>query len=71
MHYEWRLERICRYMARPAIATRRLERLADGRVRYRLRLIESPRSDNVLNVDYQPWILRRALDYTLEQLGEG
>jgi hypothetical protein len=31
------LERICRYMARPAIATQRLERLADGRVRYRLR----------------------------------
>ncbi len=32
-----RLERLCRYMARPAIATRRLELLADGRVRYRLR----------------------------------
>jgi hypothetical protein len=31
------LERLCRYMARPAIATQRLERLADGRVRYRLR----------------------------------
>ena len=32
-----RLERLCRYMARPAIASKRLERLADGRVRYRLR----------------------------------
>jgi hypothetical protein len=31
------LERICRYMARPAIATQRLERLDDGRLRYRLR----------------------------------
>jgi hypothetical protein len=32
-----RLERLCRYVARPAIATERLSRLADGRVRYRLR----------------------------------
>jgi hypothetical protein len=32
-----RLERLCRYMARPAIASKRLERLADGRIRYRLR----------------------------------
>lgn len=32
-----RLERICRYAARNAIATERLERLADGRVCYRLR----------------------------------
>jgi len=32
-----RLERLCRYMARPAIASKRLERLTDGRVRYRLR----------------------------------
>jgi hypothetical protein len=32
-----RLERLCRYMIRPAIATQRLERLQDGRIRYRLR----------------------------------
>ncbi|MHC4945656.1 MAG: transposase [Planctomycetota bacterium] len=32
-----RLERLCRYMARPPIATKRLERLPDGRIRYRLR----------------------------------
>jgi hypothetical protein len=31
------LERLCRYMARPAVASKRLERLTDGRVRYRLR----------------------------------
>jgi hypothetical protein len=31
------LERLCRYMLRPAIATKRLERLPDGRIRYRLR----------------------------------
>jgi hypothetical protein len=31
------LERLCRYMARPAIASKRLELLKDGRVRYRLR----------------------------------
>ena len=31
------LERLCRYIARPAIASKRLERLQDGRVRYRLR----------------------------------
>jgi len=31
------LERLCRYMARPAIASKRLELLPDGRVRYRLR----------------------------------
>jgi hypothetical protein len=32
-----RLERLCRYVARPPIASERLSRLADGRLRYRLR----------------------------------
>ena len=32
-----RLERLCRYVARPPIASKRLERLPDGRVRYWLR----------------------------------
>jgi len=31
------LERICRYMGRPAVASERLERLSDGRFLYRLR----------------------------------
>jgi hypothetical protein len=32
-----RLEKLCRYRARPALFTKRLERLPDGRIRYRLR----------------------------------
>ncbi len=32
-----RLERLCRYGARPPVATQRLERLEDGRLNYRLR----------------------------------
>jgi len=32
-----RLERLCRYAARPPVATERLERLEDGRLLYRLR----------------------------------
>jgi len=31
------LERVCRYMGRPPVACDRLERLADGRIQYRLR----------------------------------
>ena len=31
------LERVCRYMGRPALASERLERLPDGRILYRLR----------------------------------
>jgi len=34
MHYEWRFERLCRYTARPPLATDRLEALPDGRLRY-------------------------------------
>ena len=32
-----RLERLCRYVARPPVATERLSRLPDGRLLYRLR----------------------------------
>ncbi len=32
-----KLERLCRYVARPAIASERLELLPDGRVRYRFK----------------------------------
>lgn len=31
------LERLCRYMARPALASERIERLSDGRILYRMR----------------------------------
>ena len=37
MHYEWSFENLCRYVARPAVATERLSRLPDGRLLYRLR----------------------------------
>jgi len=37
MHCGWRFERLCRYVARPPIATERLSELADGRILYRLR----------------------------------
>jgi len=36
-HDRRRLERLCRYGARPAIATKRLSRLEDGRLLYRLK----------------------------------
>jgi hypothetical protein len=32
-----RLERLCRYVARPPVATERLSRLEDGRLLYRLK----------------------------------
>lgn len=37
MHYERSFEHLCRYVARPAVATERLSVLPDGRVAYRLR----------------------------------
>jgi hypothetical protein len=46
-----RLERLCRYMARPALATERLERLADGRIAYRLR---HPWRDGTTGVIFEP-----------------
>ena len=36
-----RLEKLCRYIARPPIANERLERLADGRIAYRLKRVWS------------------------------
>ena len=46
-----RLERICRYTARPAIATDRLEERRDGRLAYRLR---SPWHDGTTHVVFEP-----------------
>ena len=37
MHYEWSFEKLCRYTARPPLATDRLELLPDGRLRYRFK----------------------------------
>jgi len=46
-----RLERLCRYAARPAIATERLHELPDGRVAYDLR---HPWSDGTTRVVFEP-----------------
>ena len=45
------LERLCRYVARPAIATERLSELPDGRIAYELR---HPWSDGTLRVVFEP-----------------
>jgi hypothetical protein len=46
-----RLERLCRYLARPAIATERLHGLPDGRIAYELR---HPWSDGTTRVVFEP-----------------
>jgi hypothetical protein len=46
-----RLERICRYTARPAIATERLKQLGDGRLAYRLR---TPWRDGTTHIVFEP-----------------
>jgi hypothetical protein len=46
-----RLEKVARYIARPPIATERLEELPDGRVQYRLR---KPWSDGTTAIVYHP-----------------
>jgi hypothetical protein len=46
-----RLERLCRYMARPALASDRLERLPDGRIAYRLR---HPWRDGTTGIIFEP-----------------
>jgi hypothetical protein len=44
------LEKVCRYIARPPIATDRLEELPDGRVQY---LLAHPWSDGTTAVVYE------------------
>jgi Putative transposase len=46
-----RLERLCRYMARPAVASERLSRCADGTIKYRLR---KPFADGTTAVRFDP-----------------
>ncbi len=50
-HDRERLERLCRYTARPAIASDRLHELPDGRIAYDLR---HPWSDGTTRVVLQP-----------------
>ena len=50
-HDRARLERLCRYAARPAIATERLHELPDGRIAYDLR---HTWSDGTTRVVLQP-----------------
>src|SRR5207244_13115718 len=51
MHYEWSFERLCRYAARPAVATERLSKLADGRLLYPLK---RPSRDGTTAVIFEP-----------------
>src|SRR5207244_8139039 len=51
MHYEWSFERLCRYAARPAVATERLSELPDGRLLYRLK---RPWRDGTTAVIFEP-----------------
>jgi len=46
-----RLEHVCRYVARPAIATERLSELPDGRIAYDLR---RPWSDGTTAIPFEP-----------------
>jgi hypothetical protein len=52
------LERLCRYVARPAIATERLSELPDGRIAYELR---HPWSDGTTRVVFEPQTLLEKL----------
>jgi ribosomal protein S27E len=46
-----KLERLCRYISRPAVATERLSRTSDGRVRYTLK---TPYRDGTTHVMFEP-----------------
>jgi hypothetical protein len=46
-----KLERLCRYIARPAISSERLSRLPDGRIRYALK---TPYRDGTSHVIFEP-----------------
>jgi hypothetical protein len=46
-----KLERLCRYISRPALATERLSRTSDGRVRYTLK---TPYRDRTTDVMFEP-----------------
>ena len=46
-----KLERLCRYISRPAVATERLSQTADGRIRYTLK---TPYRDGTTHVLFEP-----------------
>jgi hypothetical protein len=46
-----KLERLCRYISRPAVAQERLSRTADGRIRYSLK---TPYRDGTTHVVFEP-----------------
>jgi hypothetical protein len=46
-----KLERLCRYISRPAVSTKRLSRLSDGRIRYALK---TPYRDGTTHVVFEP-----------------
>lgn len=50
-HQRKKLERICRYVARPAVSEKRLALTRDGRVRYELK---TPYSDGTTHVIFEP-----------------
>ena len=48
---DYGLERLCRYIARPALSSERLSRLPDGRIRYALK---TPYRDGTTHVIFEP-----------------
>jgi len=50
-HQRDKLERLCRYIARPAVSEKRLSLLDDGRIRYQLK---TPYRDGTTHVIFEP-----------------
>jgi len=50
-HQRDKVERLCRYIARPAVSTHRMERLADGRLSYKLK---TPYKNGTTHVLFEP-----------------
>ena len=46
-----KVERLCRYIARPAVSTHRMERLADGKISYELK---TPYKNGTTHVIFEP-----------------
>ena len=51
MHHERRLERLCRYISRPAVSEKRLALTATGNIRYQLK---TPYRDGTTHVIFEP-----------------
>lgn len=51
MHYEWRSEKLCRYLLRPPLAQDRVERLPDGRIALAL---QRPWADGTTHLVFTP-----------------